>query len=129
MWDPIAVNDLLSRAFPGWMGVWYTTWSALSVSLALGPNKFGLHEFVVKQKITGRDSYMWASLSPHRTLPVASRATGAHPAYDDKVTGALMKDALKTHGRPNCPKCYSYQLENFRTIIRCKNCKTMVGGF
>lgn len=127
LWNAMAINEMLSRAIPG-VHNWYVTPGALNVSLAIGRNRHGTHEIACKQTSTNKDSYVWAIVTEVRQQPQAIKDAKG-PAYDDKVTGALIKDALKTHGRENCPKCTSYNLKQVRTALFCERCKTMVGGF
>jgi len=127
LWDPVALSDLMGRAYPG--KGWYVSQSALNVALALGPNRFGLHEIACKQYNTNKDSFLWARLSVVQHQAPVLKDTAGNPAYEDKVTAGLMKDALKTHGRTNCNRCASYDLKMVRTTLVCQRCKNIVGGF
>lgn len=127
LWDEVAIADLLNRAFPG-MG-WFLTRGALSVALALGPNRFGLHEIACKRYNGRNDGFIWARVSLVQHQSRKLKDTSGNPAYEDKVTAGLMKDALKTHGRTNCNRCASYDLKMVRTTLVCQRCKNIVGGF
>lgn len=127
LWDPVAISDLMGRAYPG--KGWYVHQGALNVSLALGRNRFGLHEIACKQYSTNKDSYLWARVSEVQHQAPILKDTSGNPVYEDRVTSALVKDALKTHGRANCVRCASYDLKMVRTALMCRRCGTMVGGF
>lgn len=127
LWDPVAISDLLARGLP--TKGWYVTQGSLNVALAIGSNRHGLHEIACKQYSSNKDGYIWARVSEVKHQKPVIKDVSGNPVYEDKVTAGLMRDALKTHGRENCPKCSSFDLYNKRTAVFCRRCKTMVGGF
>jgi hypothetical protein len=96
--------------------------------LGIGPNKHGTLELLVQSRaFKTHKSCIWYTYSKTPTLQVAVTAAD-HPAYDDKVTGRLMRDALKIHGKDECPKCSCKDLHFYRAVLRCSRCLTHVGG-
>ncbi len=130
LWDHVAINDLLKRAFPSTYSYYYVNPGDLNVALALGPNKYGTHEIVIHNSRQTTKSYLWAIISERGYKQPSGKVTNANnPAYADRVTAGLMRDALKTHGLGRCPKCKSEELKQIRTALVCMRCNTMVGGF
>ncbi len=122
VWERAAINDLLAAAFsPDWI----VTVGSMSVAVALGQNPHGLYEMAIQHKFTNISGWVYVSISGY---PVLKPRPPANPNYDDKITGRLIKDALKTHSKDYCPRCKSKEMHYHRMALRCSKCKTIIGG-
>lgn len=81
--------------------------------------------------IPGKRRALWLEHGMFLYADVREAQTPKKPGaagYEDRVTGALMRDALKTHGLDRCPKCWSAAARFVRMQLVCMACSAPIGG-
>ncbi len=123
-WELAAVNELLDAAFPG---KWATTAVAMNMALILDPTPYLTRELQTSSPTGKYPGYVWVRTSDQPTLKHKPKKDDL-PVYEDRITAALVRDGLKTHGKAYCPDCRSKDLQMFKLALRCTRCRKIVGG-